>query len=109
MKKVFYIVAVLALGFFAQSCGLAAFGPSSPAFIADVRSTPVAVTSNSLGKNAKVGESKQVNVLGLVAAGDASIEKAAKAAGITKITHVDQKNIGVLGLFVKTKTIVYGD
>lgn len=107
MKKVFYTVAVLALGIIAQSC--AALGSSSPAVFYDGRSVPVTATSNTLSKSAKVGVSKQLNVLGLVATGDSGIAKAAKEAGITKISVVDQKTKSILGLFCKTETIVYGD
>lgn len=65
------------------------------------------VTSNSLGK--KVGQSSASNILGLVATGDASIDLAAKKAGIKKISHVDAKRTSVLGIFASYTTIVYGD
>ena len=35
--------------------------------------------------------------------------KAAKEAGITKISHVDEKSTGVLGLFAKYTVTVYGE
>ncbi len=107
MRKLFFTLSVVAMGIAFASC--AAMGPASPALFYDGRTNPVTATSNTLSKNAKVGVSKQINVLGLVAAGDASIEKAAKDAGITKISVIDQKNMSVLGLFCKTKTIVYGE
>lgn len=64
-------------------------------------------TSNEVGT--KVGESSTIGVLGLVSIGDASIQKAAKQAGISKISHVDVKKTSVLGLFASYKTIVYGE
>lgn len=64
-------------------------------------------TSNEVGT--KVGESSTIGVLGLVSVGDASIQKAAKQAGISKISHVDVKKTSVLGLFASYKTIVYGE
>lgn len=68
---------------------------------------PAAVTSNELGT--KVGQAKAVSVLGVAAVGDAGIEKAAKQAGITKVSHVDKKVVSVLGLFTKVTYTVYGE
>ena len=65
------------------------------------------VTSNALGN--KVGTSSASNVLGLIAVGNASAQKAAKDAGITKISHVDVQQTNVLGIFSTYKTVVYGD
>lgn len=66
-----------------------------------------AVTENPLGT--KVGESKATNVLGIVAVGDASINKAAKSAGIKKVSHVDIKKTSILGIFATYTTVVYGN
>lgn len=64
-------------------------------------------TSNPIGT--KVGTSEAYGILGLVNAGNASIQKAAKDGGITKISHVDVKTLGILGVFTQYKTIVYGE
>ena len=69
--------------------------------------TPVGVTSNDVGT--KVGMSKATGVLGLVAAGDGGVNKAAQMAGISKISHVDVKTTSVLGLFTIQKYFVYGE
>ena len=68
---------------------------------------PVAVTENPVGT--KVGEASAISVLGWVAVGDASVQKAAKEAGITKISHVDEESTQVLGLFAKYTVKVYGE
>lgn len=65
------------------------------------------VTSNALGS--KVGTAKATNILGLVAIGDASIETAAKSAGIKRISHVDCKKSSILGIFGTYTVVVYGD
>ena len=57
----------------------------------------------------KRGEAKATSILGLFAFGDASIETAARNAGITKITHVDYESQQVLGLFASFTTVVYGE
>lgn len=65
------------------------------------------VTSNTVGK--KVGTASQIGVLGLVSIGDSSIQTAANAAGIKKISHVDAKKTSVLGLFASYTIYVYGE
>ena len=60
----------------------------------------------------KTGTASASSILGLIAMGDASIEAAAKAGGITKIhnvTHVDVETMNILGLYVEYTTVVYGD
>jgi hypothetical protein len=68
---------------------------------------PCHVTANTLGS--KVGQASAISVLGVAAAGDAGINKAAKQAGITKVSHVDKKIVSVLGLFTKVTYTVYGE
>jgi len=104
MKKNLMILAcasTLALGL--SSC--AAVGTTG--IIYTGKTDPFTATSNRLG--AKVGESKTVGVLGLVAVGNGGIQKAAQKAGITKISTVDTKTTSVLGIFTSVKTIVTGD
>jgi hypothetical protein len=57
----------------------------------------------------KVGQSEATSILGWVATGDASIDAAAKSAGITKIHHVDYKAKSILGFYAKYTTVVYGE
>lgn len=72
----------------------------------DVHS-PMAVTDNS--GSAKAGHASASSILGLIATGDASITKAAKSAGITKIHHVDEHATNILGIFAKYEITVYGE
>jgi len=72
----------------------------------DVKS-PVAATSNSA--SSKVGTGSASSYLGAVAIGDASIDAAAKAAGITKIHHVDAHSKNILGLVATYTVYVYGE
>ena len=69
---------------------------------------PVAVTTNS-GTPTKVGTSKCISVLTLIAIGDASIEAAKKDGGITKVHHVDWEVENILGIIGKYKVTVYGE
>lgn len=65
------------------------------------------VTSNTVGN--KVGRAKATNVLGIVVQGDASVNAAAKSAGITKISHVDFHKTNILGVFGTCEIVVYGE
>lgn len=105
MKKlVFSLAAVMAM--ICASCSTITTGSGVGAIYTGVSEGAIA-TSNEVGT--KVGESSSIGVLGLVNVGDASIQKAAKEAGIKKISHVDVKKMSVLGLFASYKTIVYGE
>jgi uncharacterized protein YdbL (DUF1318 family) len=69
---------------------------------------PVTATSNTVGM--KVGSSKATGYLGVLFFGqDASVQKAAKNGGITKISTVDIKHTSILGLVVTYETIVTGE
>jgi hypothetical protein len=69
---------------------------------------PVNATSNEVGS--KVGMSKATGYLGVLWFGqDASIQKAAKQAGITKISTVDVKQTDLLGIIQTYECIVTGN
>ena len=85
--------------------GLAVLGA---AFLSSCTATlPIATTSNPSGT--KVGTSKATYILGFYFGQDASIGKAAKLGGISKISTVDQKETNVLHLFKTYETIVTGE
>jgi TRL (tRNA-associated locus)-like protein len=73
--------------------------------------TPVSATGSQ--KGVRVGVSQAKTFLWLFTVGDASIDSAARAASITKISHVDVRDKALLGIpgycFWGTKiTEVYG-
>ncbi len=69
---------------------------------------PVTATSNPVG--AKMGTSQGFVLLGFLAFGqDASILKAAKNGGITRISTVDMKVFNALNIFTQYTTIVSGE
>ncbi len=76
-------------------------------FIYTDMKAPLTATSN--GNSSKVGMAKAQSILGIVAQGDASIEAAAKKAGITKIHHVDEHAYSVIGIIATYEVIVYGE
>lgn len=64
-------------------------------------------TSNTVGS--KVGTTDAISILGIVAIGDASINTAAKQAGISEISHVDYKVKNILGVYQAYEIYVYGN
>ncbi len=111
MKKVFIaaMLAVVTLSF--TSCGMVgSMMGAEPGMVGMVytgHTEPVTATSNKVGT--KIGTSKSMSILSIAAFGDGGINKAAKMAGITKISHVDVKKISFLGLFTTHKYFVYGE
>ena len=60
-------------------------------------------------KNLKVGMAECINILGLLAIGDCSMEAAMKSSNIKKVCFVDTKIKSFLFLHVTTNTIIYGE
>lgn len=103
MKKLLF-VSVIAM-FLLSGCAMV----QSPVFATlytDVKA-PLAVTGNSGAS--KVGTAEANSILGIVATGDASIDAAAKSAGITKIHHVDYEAKNILGFYATFTVYVYGE
>ena len=57
----------------------------------------------------KVGRATCRNILGLVAYGDASIDEAAREAGIKTIHHVDAESTRIWFFYSQYTTVVYGE
>lgn len=68
---------------------------------------PVDVTSSAAAT--KSGKACAQSFLGLAGMGDASIDAAKKAGGITEVSSVDTEVFGILGLYAKGCTIVSGN
>lgn len=68
---------------------------------------PISVTDRNFQYN-KVGRSKAISILGWVASGDASINKACQEGGIGKVSWVNQEVSNILGIYGTYTTVVYG-
>ena len=88
-------------------------GPSVAGYIyTDVKDPAqnLSVAVDTGARGARVGTSNASAFLGLFAFGDASVDAAMKAGGITKVHHVDHQVQLVLGgLWASTTTIVHGE
>ena len=65
--------------------------------------------ATGLQPGSKTGTSEMVNYLGWIATGDASIQAAAKNAGIKKVKTVDYHYSTILGIVNTTTTTVTGE
>ncbi|MDD2523711.1 MAG: TRL-like family protein [Endomicrobiia bacterium] len=105
MKKFLFLALFLSTTVLFSSCA-SVKSPLMGVIYTDVKA-PEAVTSN-VGKS-KVGTAVATSILGLVAQGDASIDAAARSAGITRIHHVDYHSTSILGIYSTFTVTVYGE
>lgn len=106
MKKFVKVICAVVVAASLSSCATVGTNAGIGALYVDMKQGEN-VTSNSLGS--KVGTAEAKNILGVVVIGDASIQAAAKSAGITKISHVDSEKTNILGVYGTHTTIVYGE
>lgn len=94
------------LCFGAASCSFPPTPPGMGVIYTDVQGP---LLSNPGPMGTKVGMAESQAILGLFASGDSSIDAAAKAGGITQVTHVDFKSYTILGIVSRFTTVVYGN
>ncbi len=92
IKKIKLTVSVLAAMAILTSCSI---------------TMPVNASGAPIGN--KVGTARANVILGFAFNADASIKKAAKNGGITKVATVDIKHFNALGVFMYYETIVTGE
>lgn len=93
-------------------CGaVIAVGPAGAFLYADAKvpSPALAYHGATTTSSAKTGMASYTNILGILATGDASLEAAMRAGGITKLHHVDQQYTNILGIIATYKIIAYGE
>lgn len=66
------------------------------------------ITTGTGTDTTKVGRACATNILGLIATGDASIDAAKKAGGITTVASVDHDSTDVLLVYAEYCTVVKG-
>jgi TRL (tRNA-associated locus)-like protein len=111
LTHIFVFVTLL----FIPSCAFVSGSPVSGVLVTNVRVPGVSFpTADDLGagsdlSNLAQGQASAFSILGLLAGGDASIQKAASNGKIKKIHHVDHDLSSFLGIYAKYTTIVYGE
>ena len=67
------------------------------------------VLLDNVDAGSKVGTSDAMNILGIIGMGDYGYNEAIQNGNIKRVSHVDFEVFGVLGLFTKITTYVYGN
>ena len=107
MAKLCGIVICLSIIMLCSGCA----GPYMAGGIYSEFSAPYSWPSDETGLvvGSKTGTAEMMNILGLAATGDASIDLAAKNGGIKRIKTVNYKFYNLLGIVQRTTTIVTGE
>ena len=100
MKKLGYLLFLMAV-----ITGCATRQPVIGGLYSDVIASEN-VSSNQAGN--RVGQACATSILSLIATGDASVEAARRAGGITLITSVDSQSSNIFLFYTKYCTIVRG-
>ena len=106
MKKVI-LGAAVALALTLTGCGTMMVPGALFSDVTTVGSTHIITADQELGT--REGRAQATNILGLISTGDAGINAAARAGGITRVTHVDRRHRHILGLIHWHETIVHGN
>jgi TRL-like protein family len=86
-------------------CAAVAHGPVTAPITIDMKGP---VSAGPAAKSPKVGRAEAWGIL-LYATGDASIAAAMNNGGITRIHHIDNETMNILGIYAKYTTIVHGE
>ena len=98
------ILAVVSAGAL-SGCGFVADGPFGWGYTNS--KTPITLGPAKTG--AKSGKACITSFFGMTSVGDASIDAAAKAAGIKEISTVNSENLSIFGTYTKQCTVVTGE
>ena len=107
MKKTIIVVLLCTVPFIFSSCHNLQPTITEGCIISDF-TTPLMCPSSDVTYT-KIGKSDTYSILGLVALGNGSLQKAAKNGGIKKIKMVDLAISNYAYLYINYTTIVYGD
>jgi TRL-like protein family len=97
--------AVASLLLLVSGCSMPA-GPMFGQFYTQVRG-PIGGMDNSV-KQTKTGSATATGIVG-VATGDASLDAAMKAGGITKVHHAESSTMSIMGVYSTFTTTVHGE
>jgi hypothetical protein len=106
------VLGLVAMALFTGCAGYATMNqaPAYGAIYTDVKAPMHAIAADMNGTSAsKVGTATCSSILGWIAMGDASIDAAMKAGGITKLHHVDFHATQILGLYATYTVTAYGE
>ena len=105
MRKLGTVVLVPICAAWLAGCATVAHGPVTAPVTIDMKGP---VSAGPAPTSPKTGTSEAWGIL-VFATGDASISAAMRNGGITRVHHVDNETLNILGIYAKYTTIVYGE
>jgi hypothetical protein len=112
MKRVIFTTLLAALIITTMSgCGALIAMGGGGIFYQDTKqpSSALAYYGPTTSQGMKTGNAQFTSILGILVTGDASLDAAMRAGGITKLHHVDTQITSILGIITTYKLIVFGE
>jgi hypothetical protein len=111
MKKVLLLVALVAVCITMSGCGAVIAMGGGGILYQDTKApaASLAYYGATTTQGMKTGSAQFTSILGILATGDASLDAAMRAGGLTKLHHVDTQVTSILGIISTYKVIVYGE
>lgn len=109
MKAISIIILLSCLLFLSSGCAFRSpvIPPTGVAF--SNYEAPVDITYRGTEIGDKQGRAKSVSVIGLLAFGNCTADKAAQKGNIKRIDHIGYHYTNILGIVTSYETIVYGE
>ena len=110
MKRKIQNVVIFFMIIFLPGCIIFS-SPTGQGLIGTDLKAPVLVADNNVPsqKNLKIGQARCINLFGLFAFGDCSINKAIENGNISKIHYIDNNLRSFLFIASESTTIIYGE
>lgn len=111
MRRILLTTVLAAFMLGTVGCGALILNGGGGLFYQDTKvpSGAVAYYGKTTDGMTKVGKAAMTSILGILITGDASLDAAMRAAGMTKLHHVDTQLTSILGIISTYTTIVYGE
>jgi hypothetical protein len=111
MRRILLATVLAAFMFGAAGCGAFIGMGGGGLFYQDTKmpSPSVAYYGKTTDGMTKRGTAACTSILGILITGDASLDAAMRAGGMTKLHHVDTQLTNILGIIATYSTIAYGE
>ena len=111
MKRILLATVLAAFALGMTGCGALIGVGGGGLFYQDTKmpSTDVAYFGATTTSANKVGKSSATSILGILITGDAGLDAAMRAGGMTKLHHIDTQLTNILGIIATYTTIAYGE
>ena len=110
IRKLLSFVAIATfVGAQATGCAVPNTTHIAGSFFLDVGHEGWVIAEDGKVASTKTGKGSQNGILGIATTGDASIEAARHAGGLTRVSHIDYHASHILGIIGECTVITYGE